>query len=53
VFGPGDEAIAALSVSGPTIRLTLERMHELAPLVVEQARVLSARLGNHDERGAA
>jgi IclR family transcriptional regulator, acetate operon repressor len=53
VFGPGDDAIAALSVSGPTIRLTLERMHELAPLVVEQARVLSARLGNHDERGAA
>jgi IclR family acetate operon transcriptional repressor len=53
VFGPGDDAIAALSVSGPTIRLTLERMHGLAPLLVEQALMLSARLGNHDERGAA
>jgi IclR family transcriptional regulator, acetate operon repressor len=53
VYGPGDDAIAALSVSGPTIRLTLERMHGLAPLLVEEARMLSARLGNHDERGAA
>jgi IclR family acetate operon transcriptional repressor len=53
VFGPGGGATAALSVSGPTIRLTLARMQGLAPLVVEQAQVLSARLGNHDERGAA
>jgi IclR family acetate operon transcriptional repressor len=53
VFGPGGDAVAALSVSGPTIRLTLERIHGLAPLVVEQAGLLSARLGHHDERGAA
>ncbi len=53
VFGPAGDAVAALSVSGPTIRLTLERIHGLAPLVVEQARLLSARLGHHDERGAA
>jgi IclR family transcriptional regulator, acetate operon repressor len=53
VFGPSNNAIAALSISGPTIRLTPERIHGLAPLLIEQARLLSARLGNHDERGAA
>src|SRR4029077_10780707 len=53
VFGPGGGATAALSVSGPTIRLTPERMHGLAPLLVEEARMLSTRLGNHHERGAA
>jgi IclR family transcriptional regulator, acetate operon repressor len=53
VFGPGGDAVAALSVSGPTIRLTPRRIEELAPLLVEQARLLSARLGHHDERGAA
>ena len=31
-------AVAALSISGPTIRLTRERMLELAPHLIEQAR---------------
>jgi DNA-binding IclR family transcriptional regulator len=53
VFGPGGDAIAALSISGPTIRLTSERILGLAPLLAEQARLLSARLGHHDEQGAA
>ncbi len=53
VCSPAGDAIAALSISGPTIRLTPERLEELAPLLVEQARLLSARLGHHDERGAA
>ena len=53
VFGPAGDAVAALSISGPTIRLTPRRIDELAPLLVEQARLLSARLGHHDERGAA
>jgi DNA-binding IclR family transcriptional regulator len=46
-------ALAALSISGPTIRLTRERIAELAPALVEQARLVSARLGHHDQRGAA
>jgi DNA-binding IclR family transcriptional regulator len=48
------DVVAALSISGPTIRLTPERVQELAPLLVEQARLLSDRLGFPDlERGAA
>jgi DNA-binding IclR family transcriptional regulator len=53
VLGPDDNAIAALSISGPTMRLTRERIAELAPPLVEQARFVSARLGHHDQRGAA
>lgn len=53
VFGPDGVAVAALSISGPTIRLTRERIAELAPALLEQAALVSARLGNHDQRGAA
>jgi DNA-binding IclR family transcriptional regulator len=54
VFDASGAAVAALSISGPTIRLTAERILRLAPLLVEQARELSARLGHVDvERGAA
>jgi DNA-binding IclR family transcriptional regulator len=54
VRGPDGSVVAALSISGPTIRLTSERIARLAPLLVEHARELSARLGHHDvERGAA
>jgi IclR family transcriptional regulator, acetate operon repressor len=53
VFGPDGNAVAALSISGPTMRLTRERIAELAPALLEQARELSNRLGNHDQRGAA
>jgi len=41
-------AVAALSISGPTSRLTAERIEKLAPLLQEEARGLSRRL-----RGAA
>lgn len=37
--------IAALSVSGPSIRLTMERIHELAPLVMDTAAKISAGMG--------
>jgi DNA-binding IclR family transcriptional regulator len=48
------EVVAALSISGPTHRLTPERIEHLAPLLLEQCASLSARLGHHDvERGAA
>jgi DNA-binding IclR family transcriptional regulator len=54
VRGATGEVVAALSISGPTIRLTPERVEELAPLLVEQARAVSDRLGFSDfERGAA
>ncbi len=53
VFDRDGIAVAALSISGPTIRLTPRRIAELAPALLEQARQLSARLGNHDQRGAA
>jgi IclR family acetate operon transcriptional repressor len=53
VLGPDGNAIAALSISGPTIRLTKERIAELVPALVEQAQLVSARLGHYDQRGAA
>jgi IclR family acetate operon transcriptional repressor len=54
VLGPDGIAVAALSISGPSIRLTRERIAELAPALLEQARLVSARLGApQDERGVA
>jgi IclR family transcriptional regulator, acetate operon repressor len=54
VLAPDDLAVAALSISGPTIRLTRERIGELAPALLEQARLVSARLGTpQDQRGVA
>jgi IclR family acetate operon transcriptional repressor len=53
VLGPDGTAVAALSISGPTIRLTHKRIAELVPELVRQAGLLSQRLGTHDTRGAA
>lgn len=53
IFGPDGDAVAALSISGPTIRLTRDRIAELLPALLEQAGLVSMRLGNHDQRGAA
>ena len=53
VRGPGGDVVAALSISGPTTRLTPERIEGLAPLLLEQSAALGRRLGHHDERGAA
>ena len=54
VFGPGGDAIAALSISGPSARLTSDRIAQLAPLLVEEAATLAERLGHRDHaRGAA
>jgi DNA-binding IclR family transcriptional regulator len=54
VFGPDGDAFAALSISGPTVRLTSERIASLAPLLIEEADKLALRLGNRDHaRGAA
>jgi DNA-binding IclR family transcriptional regulator len=43
----GGECVAAVSISGPTIRLSRRRIDGLAPALLEQTRTLSARLG-HD-----
>jgi len=48
VLGADGVVVAALSISGPTSRLTLERIEELAPLLTSEAASLSQRL-----RGAA
>jgi IclR family transcriptional regulator, acetate operon repressor len=48
VLGTDSTAVAALSISGPTARLTAERTEELAPLLTSEAADLSRRL-----RGAA
>jgi IclR family acetate operon transcriptional repressor len=54
VLGPNGQALAALSISGPTARLTSERLAQLAPLLIEEAGEVAARLGHSDHaRGAA
>jgi DNA-binding IclR family transcriptional regulator len=50
VHGPTGDVIAALSISGPTFRLTTERIAELRPALTREAAALSARLG-HREKG--
>jgi DNA-binding IclR family transcriptional regulator len=49
VFDASGAAIAALSVSGPTLRLTRRRIEELRPIVVKHARAISDRLGRRQE----
>jgi IclR family transcriptional regulator, acetate operon repressor len=49
----GDEVVAALSISGPTIRFNAERRTELAPLLLEQANILSSTLGYEQSRRSA
>jgi IclR family transcriptional regulator, acetate operon repressor len=47
-------ARAALSISGPTARLTSDRVAQLAPVLVDEAHALAERLGYRDHaRGAA
>ena len=41
--------IAALSVSGPTLRLSPRRIAELRPIVIKQARALGELLGRRTE----
>ena len=46
VHGPTGDVIAALSVSGPTLRLTAARVAEMAPVLVQEAQSLGERLGH-------
>jgi DNA-binding IclR family transcriptional regulator len=50
VHGPTGDVIAALSVSGPTLRLPPERIAEIKAVLTTQAAALSARLG-HRKKG--
>jgi IclR family acetate operon transcriptional repressor len=49
VRGTRGDVIAALSVSGPTLRMTPRRILELQPVLIEEARTLSRRLGHSDK----
>jgi IclR family acetate operon transcriptional repressor len=51
VHGAGGEVVAALSISGPTTRMTDARIAELKPILIEEATNLSRRLG-HPQQGA-
>lgn len=44
VLDPAGTAIAALSISGPTARLTPQRIEDLAPLLTHEAASLTRRL---------
>jgi IclR family acetate operon transcriptional repressor len=49
VRGAGGEVVAALSISGPTVRMTPERIAELRPVLIEEAHSLSRSVGNTDQ----
>lgn len=49
VRGAGGEVIAALSISGPTTRMTPARIAELKPTLIDEAAALSRRLGNEEQ----
>ncbi|HWD65707.1 MAG TPA: IclR family transcriptional regulator [Solirubrobacteraceae bacterium] len=49
VWGARGDVIAALSISGPTLRMTPERVRELRPELTKEGRTLSRRLGYPDE----
>jgi len=41
----GGQALASLSISGPTLRLTAERIAELHPTLIDEARALGHEMG--------
>jgi IclR family acetate operon transcriptional repressor len=53
VRGPTGDVIAALSLSGPTMRLSPDRIAELQPVLVQEAHALSERLGYRKEEETA
>jgi DNA-binding IclR family transcriptional regulator len=50
LYGPTGDVIAALAVSGPTLRIPPARVEELRPILTSEAVALSERLG-HREKG--
>jgi IclR family acetate operon transcriptional repressor len=49
VYGARGDVIAALSITGPTLRMTPLRILELQPVLIEEAHALSRRLGHRHE----
>lgn len=49
VRGAGGDVVAALSVSGPTLRMTPPRLREIEAVLIEEARLLERRLGHIEE----
>ncbi len=49
VRGGGGDVVAALSISGPTLRMSADRIGELEPVLIGEARTLSVRLGHREE----
>ena len=47
VRGPGGHVIAALSISGPTLRLDAQRMADLKPTLIHEAEALGRDMGVH------
>jgi IclR family acetate operon transcriptional repressor len=45
VFGAGQKALAALSISGPTLRLDAQHIAQLQPTLIDQARALGHDMG--------
>jgi IclR family transcriptional regulator, KDG regulon repressor len=44
VFGPYGRVLAAVSISGPTFRMTVERAHSLGPVLIDACSSISKRL---------
>jgi DNA-binding IclR family transcriptional regulator len=53
VHGPSGGVVAAISITGPTLRLTPRRIEELRPVLIEQAHALGERLGHSPGKEAA
>jgi IclR family transcriptional regulator, acetate operon repressor len=51
VRGAGGDVVAALSITGPTLRMTPLRILELQPILIDEARALSRRLGHRESEG--
>ena len=45
VFGAGGQALAALSISGPTLRLGAQQIADLHPMLIHEARALGHDMG--------
>jgi DNA-binding IclR family transcriptional regulator len=52
VRGARGDVVAALSITGPTLRMNRQRISELEPILTDEARKLSRRLGHRESQGA-
>ena len=51
VRGASGDVVAALSITGPALRMTSSRIRELQPILTNEARALSHRLGHVEPQG--